>query len=226
MTDETVRPTSEDTPAPPASTRWVEPPLQEDDSLASPFVPGRTGRSAADAASEQTAPFTDGAPAPEAPPQEEVRETATVEEATVEEVGPGSDEAETTAETAPDDFPFDQFNLEGDEEEQPAEAAEEPVAGMGWSPTDLDLEEAAEEPWQPEQPKAAEPEAAQPGPTEAMEALEPVSGAAEEAAAILERLARALRDDGVEGVRGEMDSTHRLTSLVASMVAGYVSGRS
>jgi hypothetical protein len=214
MTDESSRPTSEDMPAPPASTRWTEEPLQEDDALARPFVPGR---SAAETPS-RPAPVPGG--------------DTPVQEATRPE--------ETTAEPAPDAFPFEQFDLEGEGgEEAPgaaAEIAETTAPPMGWTPADLNVEDVAveeepavEEPaadaWAAQEPAAeawaAEQPAAEQPAAEASVGDEP----AREAAEVLERLAGLLRSDGLEAVRGEMQSSDRLTSLLAGLVAGYVTGR-
>jgi hypothetical protein len=211
MTDETPRPTSEDTPAPPASTRWTEEPLPEDDTLASPFVPGRT----ADTGAEMDPPFSRPAPAQDAPIREEA--------------APWEDE--------PDAFPFDHFDLEGEGRGgEPGETGGAPggmrgepgatggaaevgapaaddtdAAGMGWTPADLDLDEAA---------AATEPPVA--GTAAESPAVEDPAG---EVAELLERMAALLRSEGVEAVRGEMESSHRLTALLAGLVAGYISGR-
>lgn len=203
MTDETSRPNSEDMPTPPASTRWTEEPLQEDDSLASPFVPGRS----AGATRSLPDPASSGEAGPkEASPWEESGDTPTVPDATVEEVVPEPGAEETAMETAPDTFPFEQFDLE-DEDEGEAQAQgaatevdEDDAATMGWTPADLHLEEVTDE------PAGVEP--------------------AREAAEVLERLAGLLRSGGMEAVRGEMGSSDRLTSLLAGLLAGYVTGRS
>ncbi len=237
MTDETSRPTSEDTPAPPASTRWTEDPLREDDALASPFVPGRSTPAAESEPAPATAPpFSRAAPAREAPPVEEA----------------------PLVEDEPDDFPFDKFDLEGegqgradaapeagieaDEQTSGAtpEVAEPDATGMGWTPADLDLDEVEEataggeqsgEQQGIEEPAAEESVAAEPA-VDMTAIQEPDdeaatgAGPAGEAAEVLERMAGLLRNDGLDAVRREMESSDRLTSLLAGLVAGYVSGRS
>lgn len=47
-----------------------------------------------------------------------------------------------------------------------------------------------------------------------------------EVAALLEQMARLLREEGAGAVEREMRSPDRLTSLLAGLVSGYVSGRS
>lgn len=253
MTDETSRPTSEDTPAPPASTRWTEEPLHEDDAVASPFVPGRsaprTPTQPAPTSSEAQRYYQDVAPWDEGRKDTpEAEDAPAVEDAPAEARASEPVAADTTEESAPDSFPFDQFDLEGEDEAGDSGAAPDaepgPAPEMGWTPGDLNVEETAEQP-AIEEPTVEEPTAE--GPTaeestaeepaiEEPTAEEPVvagptareaSGTepAREAAEILERLAGLLRSEGVEAVQGEMQSADRLTSLLAGLVAGYVTGR-
>jgi hypothetical protein len=48
----------------------------------------------------------------------------------------------------------------------------------------------------------------------------------DEVAGLLDRLAERVREEGAAGLKAEMESADRLTSLVAGLLAGYVSGRS
>lgn len=50
-------------------------------------------------------------------------------------------------------------------------------------------------------------------------------GAGEEVASLLDRMARRIREEGPEAVRREMESDDRLTSLLAGLLAGYLTGR-
>lgn len=153
MTDEAQGHRPEEAPTPPASTRWSEEPVQDDDALAPPFVPGRSSTSASHAASDEEtaaaepAVVEDGAvEADEAVPVDELleRQDALPGQEIGEEtdgdadafpfetesresagIGSGSDE---------DDFPFEQFDIEGGEAED----------DMSWSPASLYGEEADE----------------------------------------------------------------------------------
>lgn len=251
MIDEAQGESLEDTPAPPASTRWAEDPVQDEGGFAPPYVPGR--ESAAPQASS-------GEPSSGEPAD---TEASGAEASGAEPTGPEASGAEATGamsgatETADaggsfpfeaesdDDFPFDQFNIEGDAEpavEERAPADEYEAAGsMGWSPADLEEEEEGSEVEDDaEPPMESIPEAelvpivddpfADDAPAEEELVAEPaVSGAADgvdEAAALLDRLARTLREDGEEALRREMDSPDRLTALLSGLVAGYLSGRS
>lgn len=230
MTDEAQGNNFEDVPARPASTRWSEDPVHDDDDdLAPPYVPGRS------------------APA---------------------------------ASSDPDDFPFDQFAIDGSAEAAAVEETESESDDMGWSPADLDdrddaasysgshgfdegpgldaeLEpvtesdpveqaESFETPeWEPDSEPEPEPDydtegtVFQPDGTIESEPSEPTDTSdtadagqhraggvrAEQAAATLDRLAGMLREDGVEAVSREMDSDDRLTALVSSLLTGHLSTR-
>lgn len=252
MTDEGQEHGPDDTPAPPASTRWSEDAAEDSDAIAPPFVPGR-------AASDRT-PVTTGERSPGAEP----------------EIEPGPDAEEDASSPvggpAEDDFPFEEFDIDGAGGEtavEPPESsdegvgapyADEPeVAGTAWSPADLghaepreeapgpeagseveaesepepEVEAESEPLWEaePEPEPEVEPELAGaagagwvpgPGPTSSAA----VTGAAEEAAELLDRLSGMLRSEGEAAVRREMDSDDRLMAILAGVLAGYVSGRS
>lgn len=158
-----------------------------------------------------------------------------------------------TAAEAEQDFPFDQFGgaepetaepdvgtPEGDQEEQAEEA---PGASGGWSPFEAYDElsattgsEGATEATEQEEPDPwAEPEGTvepqaeaiplPPVPAEAEELEERAEAdPAEEMATLLERMARTLRDEGPDAVRAEMDAPDRMTSVLAGLVSGWLSG--
>lgn len=235
---------SHEAPVPPASTRWSEEPVAEDDALPPPFVPGRPRTAFA------------------SPPAEEPADELALEppiEAAVEEDAPGPVDEEPfpfdapyggevepeewaepeTAEAASgipeDDFPFDQFDIEGQAEPSAEPEAVPSATDLGWSPADLDLEALAEEepPESSREPTgsmgaevvAATPEETPAAPSEA-EDTTAGGDAAVEAAALLERLSEVLRREGEDGVRREMESPDRMTAILAGLLAGYVSGRS
>jgi hypothetical protein len=226
--------------APPTSTRWSEDPVEDTPDLAPPFVPGRASGPgpgpAAEHITEETADAVtapEGAEAPEEPAPFPF-ETGDADEA---------DEAGMPVPASGDDFPFDQFHIQGDEEEELAPAAYDsgdwiteapPEApsdvGTPAVPDTTDAaDEAAGEPWD-EKPDATEPwgEVASPAPS-----LDPIAearpgaqdGVREEIAAMLQHLARTVREEGEPGVRREIDSEDRLTSLIAGLLAGHLSAR-
>lgn len=237
MTDEAQGQNPEDTPAPPASTRWSEDPVPDEDVLAAPYVPGREAAAPAPGTEEATSePVASGVPA---------------------EVDEVEDEP-FPFEAPEDDFPFDQFDIEGAPEsavaEEPAPPEQETPAEeqratetVGWSPADLDMEEEEDTGWEPfaEPAVEAEPtvEAAPAAESEPTREAEPVrelesvpepelvpvtdagSDAENEVAVLLDRLARLVRDEGEEALRREMESSDRLASLISGLLAGYLSGR-
>lgn len=208
MTDEAQGHNAENAPARPASTRWSEDPVQDDDALAPPYVPGRS----------------------------------------------------TPAASTSDDFPFDQFDIDGDGEVAHVEETVSDSGDRGWSPADLEDEDPADEwtraydvddssaldaelepvlqsdtveeaepiesaEWEPETEPGSETDARfEPDGTIDLE-VSSEDHAAEEVASVLDRLARLLREDGEAAVRREMDSSDRLTALVSSLVSGHLSGR-
>ena len=241
MTDEAHGQSHDDTPTPPASTRWSEDPVQDDESLAPPFVPGRSAGPTAGATAEDRAPAptTPAEPAP-APAEDEDEDALFPFETSF-----GADEE---PETVPeDDFPFDQFDIDGG-----AAPSTEEETGSGWSPsTDVEWEpEPTGEPLEPveETSEPAEIPEAELVPLDAVSEpvvdvevettaeqedvyeAEPVGPAAdsgaEEVAGLLDRLAGLLREEGAEAVRREMESSDRLTALLSGLIAGYLSGRS
>lgn len=204
MTDESHGDGPDEAPIPPASTRWSEDALQDDDALAPPFVPGR----------QESAPAREAGP--ESVPSPEIEEAATEEESFPFDLPAGAEVAdesreETAAgEAAEDDFPFEQFDIEGESEEGAGavtEAAQEPLPDA--APDVIpDVQRAAG----PAGTDVAEPGAA-------------AGDTAGDVAALLDRLARTLRTEGEVGIRREMESPDRLTALLAGLVAGYLSGR-
>lgn len=217
MTLEGQGPGEDQTPAPPARTRWSEDASDDADVLLPPYVPGRAAAKpdarAGEAASGSPADEAPAAPravetaSPDAwsepaesgnfvaPEPEPVAETVEPERsASVEpEAGP---EYEERAEPwvaygsgGEDEFPFGAFDLEGSGEEA---GAEEPTEADSAAP-------------------AAAASGSLPGPDEMAERVE--------------RLAEALRREGRPGVEREMGSEDRLTSLLAGVLAGYLAGR-
>lgn len=206
MTDEAHGDTPEEAPAPPTSTRWSEDAVAEDDAPPPPFVPGRGGPPAeatpgAEPAAGDGAPSGGAEPAgPEPFPFElpvDTEEREPAEAAAPEQVAP-AEEAAAATDRAEDDFPFEQFDIEGRGEEvgTPDRAGSAATAGAdtdgGWSP--------------PSAPPAAD--------------------SIEETASLLDRMADVLRSEGEAGVRRELDSPDRLTAVLAGILAGYLSGRS
>lgn len=221
MTDETHGDTPEEAPAPPTSTRWSEDAVAEDDAPPPPFVPGRGGPpaeatpgaepAAGDRAPEggtepagpEPFPFELPVEAAEREPAEAAapEQVAPAEEEVTEQVAPAVEEEEAAAaatDRAEDDFPFEQFDIEGrgeavgtpDRAGSAATAGSDP--GGGWSP--------------PSAPPAAD--------------------SIEETATLLDRMADVLRSEGEAGVRRELDSPDRLTAVLAGILAGYLAGRS
>lgn len=245
MIDEAQGDSPEDTPAPPASTRWAEDPVQDEGGLAPPYVPGRETPVQAAASGEPTGGEPTGTEASGAeasgvqPSDAEAADAISGAPETADAGGSFPFEAE-----GDDDFPFDQFNLEGEAEsavEEEAPADEYEAAGtMGWSPADLEEEEEGLVGDDAEPPMESIPEVElvpivddpfiDEAPVEAELVAETagsgVADSVDEAAALLDRLARTLRDEGEEGLRREMDSPDRLTALLSGLVAGYLSGRS
>jgi hypothetical protein len=110
------------------------------------------------------------------------------------------------------------FDGEPDPWNQPVEA--EPPEPDDWSePETVDIEE-LEADGGTEPGIADEPWAAAPAP-------EPSRAAgtdAEELAAVLERLARLVREEGPEALRSEMNSADRFRAALAGLLAGYLAG--
>jgi hypothetical protein len=249
MTLEGHEPGAEETPAPPARTRWSEDAAEDDDVLLPPYVPG---------ARQQPASPSTGAGAGKGP---------------VPPDGSESPREAESIESAPEAGSPDPWAGEEVAQPEPEPAAEtvepepEPTAdpGAGWGPVDY--------PWEPEATDEA------PGGAELMEvesygdafgspddsleddsdlydaydlgegtgsatalpdlgggyeepdapalpALEPAFGEADlhAAAERLERLGDVLRSEGRAGIQRELASRDRLTALLAGVVAGYLAG--
>lgn len=277
MTDEAQGYNSEDAPARPASTRWSEAPVQDDDELAPPYVPGRRSHAAASnstTSSDSQFPFD--------PFDNDDEAGSAGHEAVVEGEAPTAGDAGVAGEAGvADDFGSQADELvwspedlddggerSGDDEREHDEGsyAREPSGEESfgsesygeWSPdyedddtsaVDAELEPVTEEapveeaeatepepppPFEPDgsiemespyEPDAYEPDAYEPDPYAGAAQQEPADERVEEAAAILDRLAGLLRDEGEEAVRREMKSPDRLTALVSSLLSGHLSAR-
>lgn len=187
----------EETPPPPASTRWSGSDAGDDQELLPPFVPGRRDRPAE--------PVADTA--------EAVTDTADVVNETTEVVADTAEpEPVLTPEPDAEAFPFDEPASDDQPfpwPESPGEAPEEAAAtGQGV------------EPW-PEEPEADLAELEQDTRADDRDGVDP----ALEVAGRLEELARRLRRDGARGVEAEMASSDRIVALLAGLIAGYLAGR-
>lgn len=198
MTDETHGAAPDEAPVPPTSTRWSEDAVAEDDAPPPPFVPGRQ---------EPPGEATPGMEATEPEPFPFDLHVDAEERYAVEE------EAATVS--AEDDFPFEEFDIEGKGGEAGTQdhaaladaAGSDPAAA--WSPADI-LEEERKDAGSDASASSASPD----------------TGAVEEAAALLDRLAGMLRSDGEAAMRRELHAPDRLTAVLAGILAGYLSGRS
>lgn len=233
MTDQAQGPNPEDAPAPPASTRWSEDPVRGDDTLAPPFVPGRS----ASATPEREAGGAGAAP-PREPTTSDPEDDFPFDQFDIEGSEGEADEPAVAADSSADDMgwsPADLGDEEAtavDEESAGSAPAPEPEEPDSWSPPWSDVDQEA--------PSTEVSEAAEPlQPVPATEPAEPEAEAADEAAvepetavategvaAVLDRLAWTLREEGEEALRREMDSADRLTAVLAGVLTGYISGRS
>lgn len=240
MTDEARGYNSEDAPARPASTRWSEDPVQDDDGLAPPYVPGR--RTQAATSEEEDFPFDqfdgEGETAGDtdtAAPEAGVGEEATV----VDEAGVAEDVgSETGARVwSPEDLEDDDEPVGRAEPEHGEGSYEEGSYGEetfgewppGYEDDDASAVDAELEPITDEAP-IEEAEAAEVGPEHRFEPDGSIESApsderVEEVAAVLDRLAGLLREEGEEAVRREMESPDRLTALMSSLLSGHLSAR-
>ena len=214
---------SDETPAPPARTRWQEDHPDEEDVLLPPFVPGRSVPRAGPAAA---------APSPATTPMDEAEVAGSAPEAASSTREP---EAAPDVESSPFDFPWEQGEAEA------VEAEPEPAPDVQGGP-DLDAPGVAG----PEASAAAPaPFVADdedefpfdafdiegddaPAPTpEAGIGAGPAAAAGTDTEALADRvesLAAVLRREGRAGVEREMTSRDRLTALVAGVLAGYLAG--
>ncbi len=219
--DETATPLT-----PPTSTRWSEEPVEDVPDLAPPFVARRADPGAGGQAGglrEETAEAAT-APAPGGTEAASADEPAPFPfETELDEDAPG-----TPVPADDDDFPFDQFDIEGDDDagvaadetadEEPEPWGELPPEPAPWAETVAESVDDA--------PTAGSAAGTEPGLDEREPALGPAGSAGEQMASLLERLARTIRADGEAGVRREIDSEDRLTSLIAGLLAGHLSARS
>ena len=199
----------DETPAPPATTRWQEDRPDDDDVLLPPYVPGRRR------------PDATGEPAPSV----ETSLTAEEPEAASSTVEP---EAARSVESSPYDFPWESESPENDPDDlSPGEAAEPEdafVPGPGPSSDDefpfeaFDIEGDEESSEAYEAPLAAEQPATDPAPGPDLES-DPRALAVR-----VQRLADVLRQEGRSGLEREMSSRDRVTSLMAGVLAGYLAG--
>lgn len=199
----------DETPAPPARTRWQEDLPEDDDDLLPPFVPGHNR--------------SDAPPAPAVAPAAESAASAANDgpEMAAPEPEPASPTVEPEAAANLDSSPFD-FPWESGAEAEPASPDEAAESAGGWQPGptpaqddefpfdafDIEGDEAGAEFAAPSQP-----------PTPASPDMD-----REELASRVERLAGVLRTEGRTGVEREMASDDRLVSLLAGVLAGYLAG--
>lgn len=233
MTDEAHGYNSEDAPIRPASTRWTEDTVQDDavrddDGLAPPYVPGRRTPSAASTSTTSTSssppsttsdddfPFDQfdiGGEADAAAPESPVREEAAAED----ERGVTDDFGAEADETVWSPEELDEGDIDDD-----AEPYGEWMPGYeedDSSAVDAELEPITEEP--PVEEVETEHRFEPDGSIE----TEPSGERAQEVAAVLDRLAGLLREEGEDAVRREMQSPDRLTALVSSLLSGHLSAR-
>lgn len=248
MTLEGQGPGEDQTPAPPARTRWSEDAHEDADVLLPPYIPGRATPQAAapaeQAESEAPADVPSAAPAeaepgssdPWAEPVEPGRFAAPEPEAVAETVEPErSASVEPESEDAPDspsgDYPWDTGGsdeaYEPESEPEPEPESEQEFGGDAepWAASASEGED--EFPF-----GAFDIEGA--GGQQGAEVEEPshapsaasTSVAGDDAMADrVERLAEALRREGRPGVEREIGSEDRLTALLAGVLAGYLAGR-
>lgn len=126
MTLEGEEPDRDETPAPPARTRWSEDAADDEAGLMPPYVPG--GRTSAATQPEAGAP----APAPPEEPRQPPEPEPEPETGSEFPFDAMPDDGEPTVAASPagegqghqeGDFPFDAFDLEGDVDESPVESA-------------------------------------------------------------------------------------------------------
>jgi hypothetical protein len=195
----------DESPMPPASTRWSSPDAGDDADVLPPFVPGRRPTS-----DEPVADTTDVV----ADTTELVSETVEPEPVTTPEPEAdwfpfdepqAADEPAVADEPESDDEPFPWADEAADEWPEAA-GADARTSGQVWSTAFEaeieDLEAAPEE----------------------------VDGDADTDPALdladrLEALAGRLRDRGAAGVESDMASPDRMTALLAGLIAGYLAAR-
>lgn len=225
MTLEGQEPGAEETPAPPARTRWSEETAEDDDVLLPPYVPGAPREPVAATPEPEAEPEPETAPEPAVEPEEPadypwepegeaaevVADEAWAEPSAEGFAGPAADaelvdlepyEADYAAPETPaeEDVPYGAYDLGATGEEGLIDAAaevEEEGAPELFTLPGLDAI--------PEETPAGEPE-----PPEAAERLE--------------KLAAVLRREGSAGIQREAASRDRLTSLLAGVIAGYLAG--
>lgn len=235
MTPDAQGPGPDDTPIPPAQTRWSEEAVDEDDGLMPPFIPGATDRTPVESAARDAGEQGGDEPFP-------------FEADAEDEPFPFETEAEDEAfsrEADADEEPFP-FEAEADEEPFPFEdqQAAEP-SSTGPSTTEPEVADTPEDafPFDATEPAEADdfpfdafdlggepgsdPATQQPG---SLGAVEPMSqaqggGSVTELADRLEWLAQTLRTEGRVGLEREAATGGPVTSLVAAVLVGYLAGR-
>jgi hypothetical protein len=231
---------------PPTSTRWTEPATAEDAGLLPPFMPGKRRPAEADE------PIVAGSDAVEALEPVQGAEEAVVHAEAEDEPFPFElPETEALQWNAEEEgyVPAEEEPVPVGEWEEP-ETVEEPGTepeGEPWG--DGAVEEVTEEwaegrveeatleppPWealeevQPERESlggavAEETAEAEAAPAEPDEPPRTIGRAEAEMAERLETLAARIRAEGGAAAEAEMDSSDRLTSLVAGLIAGYLAG--
>lgn len=219
----------EDRPTPPARTRPVADTAADDDVLLPPYVPG--GRARGGRAPEPQEPQEDQEP--EGPGGAGAALDSWDSEPT-DEAASGTVEPEAAAdiEASPYDFPWDDEgpgDAAGPATEEPAPVAEEDEFPFGAFDIDGSGAELDALPGLPAEPGPDE------GLVDAAEEAETTGGAVAPAqpggapgpqalAARIEELAEVLRREGRVGLERELRSRDRLTSLVAGVVVGYLTG--
>ena len=210
----------EEAPPPPATTRWQGERPEDEDVLLPPYVPGRqpAHADAAEPVESPAAPFAgpesesasstvepEPAPAVESSPYDFPWESADEPEPVdVEDLAPSEsseptprgDEGVASVTPEEDTFPFEAFDIEGEEQGEREE--------VGTAPGPLDQVEVG--------PALAEGAA-----------VENADSAA--VADTVERLADVLRREGRSGIERELSSGDRLTAVMAGVLVGYLAGR-
>jgi hypothetical protein len=213
---------------PPTSTRWTEPAMAQDDGLLPPFMPGKTRPTDADE------PIVTGPDSVE--DLEPVQGAEEVVEETSEAVA-GTGEVVVHAESEDEPFPFELPETEalqwGAEEEGYVPAEDEPVPVAEWEtpePIEAPGTEPEGEPWgdgaveEVREEWAEDATAVEAAPAEPDEPPRTIGPAEAEMAERLETLAARIRAEGAAAAQAEMDSSDRLMSLVAGLIAGYLAG--
>ena len=253
MTLEGQNPAEDQTPAPPASTRWSEDAHEDADVLLPPYIPGRAAPQPAARAEQADPEAADEVPSiapaeaeaeggssdPWAEPAEPSRFAAPEPEAVAGTVEPERSasvepESEEEADSPSGDYPWD---AGGSDEAYEPESEPEPEPASAY-PSEPDFGEGPERWASPSEGEEEFPVGAfdiegaggDPGGEQRAETEEPspsatLAAGSDAMADRVERLAEALRREGRPGVERAMASEDRLTSLLAGVLAGYLAAR-